>query len=382
MAGGVRSETDIDSLRDRVLVHPRELSLFKQIGLVGLVAMALIPMVSEALWLPGFMSIMFFMMYAASWDFVSGYTGQISFGHTAFITAGAYTSAILNVDYGISPLVGIVLGVLMAGVLGLVVGLPALRLQGPYLALVTLIVPVIMLRLFIIFSGTLRGGDGFTVPPDQIISGAGSGATVEIGNFALVQIANYYMVFFVFLVVMAVLYVITRADAGDVFTAIREDEDAVAAIGLNAAKFKLFAFIVSAMAAGLAGGLFIHSPSAVPRPDGVLALDIMLDIAVMSVIGGLGTIIGPAVGAAFYILVNATFNLIPFTIPILNKDFGNLEPLPLYVIGVLVLFYVPEGIYGYVYNKAAEIEGKAEKTGRSPSGQAMEDIREQLEDLI
>jgi branched-chain amino acid transport system permease protein len=91
---------------------------------------------------------LFFLMFVLSWDFVVGYTGQVSFGHTLFFTAGGYTTAILNIKYGVDPLVGIAIGTVVATVSGLIYALPALRLGGDYLALFTLLPPIILLSIF------------------------------------------------------------------------------------------------------------------------------------------------------------------------------------------------------------------------------------------
>jgi branched-chain amino acid transport system permease protein len=115
------------------LLSRDRLKLRHYMGLLGLLVLAAIPTILTPLQLAPFIGVIFLMMFAISWDIVSGYTGQLSFGHAYFFALGGYATTILNLQHGISPLVAIPLATLIAGLGGFIIGFPALRLRGPYL---------------------------------------------------------------------------------------------------------------------------------------------------------------------------------------------------------------------------------------------------------
>lgn len=373
-------------------VNPTELRLRHQVGLVGFLLLFLTPLPLTAVQLSGFVLVLYYMMFAMSWDFVSGYTGQISFGHTFFFAIGGYGAAILNVDYGVHPLGSILVATLLAGIGGLVIGVPALRLEGPYLSLITLIAPLILLQFFILFDGIFRGTSGFTVQPDPIV-GASPGAVLTVTGpdaFITATIAEWYIGFFLFALMFGVLYAITRSDAGDVFTAIREDEETVAASGLSPAKFKIFAFVGSAVAGGLAGAMFAHSGAVgTVLPENYIEIGLAIQVIIMAVIGGMGTIVGAAVGAAFFLAGQAALGAIPVTIPIVGKTPGALTPLPLFLVAILVLFFAPGGIVRAVTRRldamedgtAAEVDDGERDPLESQIVSVRESAKEKIRDL-
>ena len=372
-----------------LIVNPRELRLRHQVGLVGLLLLFLVPVPLTAVQLSGLILLLYFMMFAMSWDFVSGYTGQISFGHTLFFATGGYGAAILNVDYGVHPFASILIATLLAGVAGLIIGVPALRLQGPYLSLITLIAPLILFQFFILFSDIFRGTNGFTVQPDSLVGSSQSAVvTFSGGNgFITSTIAEWYIAFFAFALMLGTMYAITRSDAGDVLTAIREDEDTVAAAGLNPAKFKIFAFVGSGIAGGLAGALFAHSGAVgTVVPQNYIQIDLAIQVIIMAVIGGMGTIVGAAVGAAFFLATQVALSTLTFTIPIINKTPGALTPLPLFAIAILVLFFAPGGIVRAVTRRLDAMEEGATSEGddrnKDPLEQQIESVRESAKDKL
>ena len=308
-----------------------------------------------------------------------------------FFAAGGYSTTVLNLQHGISPLVSIPMAMLLAGLLGLLVGIPALRLRGPYLSLVTLIVPLIMLQLAILFSGKLpylapdglKGTGGFIISPDPIV-GTQPRSVVSVDSFQTAVIADYYVSFALFVLVLGALYGITCTDAGAVFTAIRENEDVVTAVGLTASTFKIFAFVVSGAAGGLAGAMFVHSTTGHPLPQILLELRVSLQVIVMAVLGGMGTIVGAAVGAVFVAVFNELIGSIRVTIPLLGTQPGALEPIPVFLLGVLVLLAHPEGILPGAISLGrrtlARVHGEEydADAGDSPLEQVVRKYREQL----
>ncbi|MFC6836077.1 branched-chain amino acid ABC transporter permease [Halomarina ordinaria] len=336
------------------------LSLRYVLGLLGLVFMAVLPLLSEfelGIGIPGVFvfavdnllllkltGALYFGMFAMSWDVVSGYTGQISFGHGVFFAVGGYTSALLNIEFGIAPALAVPVGVVLAAVTGLVIGVPALRLRGPYLSLVTLVAPLILLNVFIWQSGTFGGERGLL--GEDYFLGLGSDAALEV----------YYIALVLFTLIFALLFAVTRSDAGRVFTAIREDEDAVAAAGLNPAKFKTFAFVLSAAVGGLAGAMFVHSPVGGARPSELMSVIVNVEVIIAAILGGMGTIVGAAIGGVFLILLQDGLSNLgdALTIPIPGTEtgvvltppipFSQMDFLLFAVITLVLLLVLPGGI--------------------------------------
>jgi len=305
-------------------LDPRAKPLRHKLGLVGLLILAGLPfalfpdqanLVAQAL---------FFAAFVMSWDFVSGYTGQISFGHGVFFAVGGYTSAVLNIQLGLSPLATIPVGIVAAGIAGAVLGVPALRLRGPYLSLVTLIGPLILIGLFRFFPDIFGGSQGLR---DQALLPG----LQEIGG-----VVTYYVAFGVFLLILLVLLAITRSDAGRVFTAIRESEDAVSSAGLNPAKYKVFAFVLSAAVGGFAGAVFVHTPVGTASPSELLELTVNIEIVIAAVIGGMGTIVGAAIGGLAFFLLQSLLGGVEFVSDFDIALFG--------LITVAFVYFLPGGI--------------------------------------
>lgn len=415
-------EPDAPVSRRRELLaqlNPLRMDLRYRLGLLGLVVMALVPTQMTPLDLSPLVGLVFLMMFAMSWDAVSGYTGQLSFGHAFFFAVGGYGSAVLNLQHGLHPLVSIPVATLLAAVGGVLVGLPALRLRGPYLSLVTLIVPLIMAQLFILWNDSLvvkvlgfelpvapdgfGGRSGLPAAPDPIIAPSPR-AVVEVPGFQMQVLGNYYLALGLLVVILVVLLAVTRSTAGSVFTAIREDENAVATAGLNPEKFKLFAFVLSGAVGGLAGAVFVHTLAGYPQPPSILNIDLSINVIVMSILGGMGTIVGPIVGAAFFGVMNAVLENVQtlpvigavlqpvLSLPVVGGFVGNLlkKPLPLLAAAMVVLFYMPEGILPASVrigrNVLARVRGE-ETQGRvvladTPLGTVVETYREELDEIV
>jgi len=266
-----------------------------------------------------------FAIFAASWDLLAGYAGQVSFGHALFFGAGAYTSGLASLKLGWSPWVTVWLGVAFAAVLGLVVGFLCLRLRGAYLSLATLAFPLIATGLLFAFPGFSGGELG--------VSGLRSVAPTRIGNYYVAAIAMLAAVFG--------LWKLADSKFGLVLHAIRDDEVAARASGINTPRYKLVVFAISAAVAGLAGALFAHYI----RVAGPSALEVALSfqVVIWGVFGGVATIYGPV--AAVFILYPLTEWLGSF------KAFGELRLLAFAVIVLAVLLFMPRGITPWVRDK-------------------------------
>ena len=360
-------------------LNPVRMSLRYKLGLVGLAGLAALPMVISTTQALMFSLAYYWGVYAMSWDVVSGYTGQISFGHGLFLGVGGYTAALLNLGHNFDPIVAIPVGVLMAALAGIIIGVPALRLRGPYLSLVTLVAPLILVQLFIYRSDIFNGEQGLS----------GTDALFGLQTFGD-EMAFYYIAFGLFVFVLTVLLIVTRTDAGSIFTAIREDEDTVASVGLNPAKFKIMAFVLSAAVGGLAGSLIVFTPSGSPNPTTLLSVTVNVEIIIAAILGGMGTIVGAAIGGVALILIREQLAGVGVTVPVFNKPVSDMDFLIFAVITLILLFALPGGIVRWaigIGRKVLERAGfdtpeVAADGGKSPAEQVYEKYTEELRDIL
>src|SRR5690349_20980810 len=227
-----------------------------------------------------------FAVYAASWDLLAGYTGQVSFGHALFFGAGAYGSALATLELGISPWLGVLVGTAVATAAGFGVGYLCLRLRGSYLSLATLAFPLILIGILFAFP-ELSGGE-------LGVSG--------VRSLFPSRVANYLFIVVAMLALTSALWSIADSRFGLVLHAIRDDEVAARASGINTIRYKLAAFGISACAAGVSGALYAHFM----RGAGPSTLDVGLSFqaVIWGIFGGIATIYGPVV---------AVFVLYPLT---------------------------------------------------------------------
>jgi branched-chain amino acid transport system permease protein len=224
----------------------------------------------------------FYAILASSWALLAGIAGQFSFGHMAMMGIGAYTSGLLGRELGMSPLWGIVLGTLLAGIVGLVIGFLCLRLRRAYLALFTIAFSEI-LRLILLTEFQYTGGaNGLRLAPlyKDITPAAG-----------------YYITLTLLLGAMALMYWLSGSRFGLFMRAMREDQEAAAALGVNVVRYKIMIFVATSMIVGLAGAIFYHQVG-ILTPNTMELLQMSLVIA-MAVIGGIESLLGAAFGAMF-----------------------------------------------------------------------------------
>ncbi len=263
-----------------------------------------------------------FAILAASWDLLSGFTGQMNFGHALFFGVGAYVSAMLNVHLQIPPWVSVPLGAAAAVLTGLLVGIPCLRLKHTYLALTTMAFPIILLGIIFALPD-ITGGE------------LGISGLKRISNSLIV---NYYIYVGIMLVLCTIMWKITDSHTGIIFHAIREDELAVKASGINTTRYKLLAFCLSGFFAGIAGGLYAHYMR-IAGPS-TLEVSMSFTVVIWAVFGGIATIYGPI--AAVFIL----FPLLEFV-----RFWPEYRMLIFAVVVLLILLYMPEGLIPWVRDK-------------------------------
>jgi len=263
-----------------------------------------------------------FAILAASWDLLSGFTGQMNFGHALFFGMGAYTSALLNVHLHLSPWGSVPLGALAAVLTGLIAGIPCLRLKHTYLALTTMAFPIILMGIVFALPDFTGGELG--------ISG--------LQRLSSSLLGNYYIHVVAMLALCTIMWKITDSHTGIIFHAIREDELAVKASGINTTRYKLLAFCLSGFFAGLAGGLYAHYMR-IAGPS-TLEVSMSFSVVIWSVFGGLATIYGP---------VAAVFILFPMLEVV--RFWPEYRMMIFAAVILLILLYMPEGLIHWVRDK-------------------------------
>jgi len=263
-----------------------------------------------------------FAILAASWDLLSGFTGQMNFGHALFFGMGAYSSALLNIHFAIPPWGSVPLGALAAVLTGLIIGIPCLRLKGTYLALTTMAFPIILMGIVFALPD-LTGGE------------LGISGLQRISNSL---VGNYYIYIVTMLVLCTVMWKITDSHTGIIFHAIREDELAVKASGINTTRYKLMAFCLSGFFAGISGGLYAHYMR-IAGPS-TLEVSMSFSVVIWAVFGGLATIYGPI--AAVFVL----FPLLEFV-----RFWPEYRMMIFAVVVLLTLLYMPEGFVHWARDK-------------------------------
>ena len=305
-------------LRNEVFVLPTRV-----IGVLFVLMLLLLPLLTKDMYILRILAIAaIFSIFAASWDLLSGYVGQVSFGHALFFGVAAYTTALLNLRLGWSPLITIPIGALAAVLVGLLVGIPCLRLKGPYLGLATLAFPILLMGIIFAFPKFFGGELG--------ISG--------ITRLASTRLLEYYLAVILMLVLCFIMWKITDSKMGIIFHAIREDEIAVRASGINTIKYKLIAFCLSGFFAGIAGGIYTHFLR-IAGPS-MLAVLMSFQAIIWTIFGGIVTIYGAVAGV---------FILYP-TLEILRAA-AEYRMLLFALIVLIVLRFMPEGITTFVRDK-------------------------------
>jgi branched-chain amino acid transport system permease protein len=254
-------------------------------------------------------------------NLLSGYTNQLSFGHAGFLAVGAYTAAIVTTRWpGVPVVLTLLAAAVVTGLVGLLLGVPCLRLEGLYLAMATLAFGFVVVEAILNLDWLTRGNDGLRVP------------AARLGPWAFAtDSARYYLVLVVGAVMVWAALNLARTRTGRALLAIRESEVAAQASGVHLARYKTLAFVISAIYTGVAGGLFAFVVGFL-SPD---AFDVFLsvDFVAMIIVGGLGSVPGSIVGAALLTVLNDTL-----------VGFQNYRPLIFGAILIASMLFMPGGV--------------------------------------
>lgn len=265
-----------------------------------------------------------------SLNLVVGYTGLVSLGHAAFFSIGAYISALLALNFGISPWIGLIAGACGAAVFGVVIGMPSLRLKGDYLALATFGAGMIVYSIAKNWFSLTRGPMGLPGIPGFSVFG-----------FSLDSTWLYLILVTVFtLVTVFVLQRLVGGAYGRVLRSIREDEIASETLGKYVAKYKLQVFMVGAFFAGIAGSLYAHYITFID-PSSFTVME-SITILLMVIFGGMGSIKGSLVGAVMLVIF-------PEVLRFLGMPSSIAAPTRQMIYGLLLVVFMikrPQGLLG------------------------------------
>jgi branched-chain amino acid transport system permease protein len=272
--------------------------------------------------------ILIWAVVASCWDVIMGFAGIFSFGQVAFYVIGAYASAILSVSLDIPPVFAIIMAGVITGVLGVFVGLPCLKLAGPYVALVTFAVHMTLIPFLKGPLGRAIGSGGsqgiLTIPPINLLG-------VAFSSEHLVPF--FYLTLFLTIICTLILALIIKSYWGTAFLALKDSENFATSLGISAFKYKLMVFAITSFITGLFGALYAHYVGMLST--NMLSMDVFTILMIMMVIGGIGKYPGVVVGA-----------VITVTLSQLLAPLGMYRPLIMGAMVVILVLFLRDGIIG------------------------------------
>lgn len=298
--------------------------------LAAWVALAVSPLlVKNDFILDGFILFFMWAAFSGSWNIVAGYTGMTSLGHNAFFGIGAYTSTLLFLNYGLTPWVGMFAGGALAAAVGMLVGIVCFRLRSHYFALATLAFGEVCSILALSWRSLTGGAEGLALPIES-----------SFYNYMFQSKLPYvYIGLALFTVVTAACWYIENSKLGYYLAAFRENEDAARALGVNTGRVRLIAMGASSFLSAVIGTFYAQYVVYID-PSSVIRIQLSVQAALFAIVGGLGAVYGPAVGALIFV---------PLTIALRAWLGTSIPGLYMVIYGVAliaILLYMPDGIYG------------------------------------
>ena len=300
--------------------------------LILILLMAVLPLIPQNPFYEDIIvSSFFFGAMAMAWNLVGGFAGQISLGHTAFFGIGAYTSTLLYLHYGLSPWLGMLAGTILSVLVAIGIGIPCFRLKSHFFALATIAVGEVLRFLASYWRGLTQGGVGLLIPFKP-----------GIENFMFKSKLPYaYIALALMLVMLMICYWIRHSRFGFHLISLREDQDAAESLGVNSSRDKLKVLIVSVIFTSISGTFYAQYILFID-PFTLFSLGVSIELALFAIIGGLGTVAGPILGA---------FLLTPLDV-FLRAWLGGVSAGLNFIVYGLVLMvavkYFPMGISGWV----------------------------------
>jgi branched-chain amino acid transport system permease protein len=310
----------------RKLISQSRLSL----SVIVVAALVLPVAVPSAFAIDIFIRVLLFAFVGVAWNLMGGYAKQLSLGHAAYFGLGAYTSTILLIRFGISPWIGILAGGVVAMLASLPIGGLCFRLRGPYFAIATIATAQVLMLLFLKFRDFAWGAEGTTLP--------------NLGNAPLMmqfdsKAAYYYIALALLALGLTITYWIEHSWIGYYLVAVGEDEDAAEAIGVDASRIKRNIYMVSAFLTALAGTFYIQYIYFID-PNTAFSFNISVEAALVSIVGGIGTLWGPVVGT---VLLETTSALLQSW---LGSGHAGVQLTVYSLILIAVILWRPSGLIG------------------------------------
>lgn len=288
-----------------------------------------------------FIMFFFYAFLALAWNLIGGYGGQLSLGHGVFYGLGAYTSTLLFANFGLSPWLGMLAGGMLAVVVSMVIGYPCFRLHGPFFAMSTLALLEVFRILTVYFSDLTGGSVGVSIP-----------ITFGFTTFVFQHKMPYlYIMIGFFCLAVIVSKLVDKSKLGYELLALREDEDAAESTGVNVTRTKMKAMMTSAFLTAI-GGSFHAQYILYIDPSGEFGLGHSILMPIMAILGGVGTVLGPILGAAF---------LVPLQEILRGWLGGQWHGLHLLIYGLLliiVVLFLPNGILAWLKGWFSKMFGK------------------------
>ena len=300
------------------------------LGGIAIVVLVLPQVVTNAFALDIFIRILLFSFIGVAWNLMGGYAKQLSLGHVAYFGLGAYTSTIMQIDFGISPWVGMVAGGIVAMLASLPIGWLCFRLRGPYFTIATIATAQALMLIFLKFRDFAWGAEGTTIP--------------NLGSSPLMmqfegKAAYYYVILGLLTLGLIITWRIERSWMGYYLVAIGENEDAAEAIGVNAPRIKRDVYMISAFLTALAGTFYVQYIYFID-PATAFNFNVSIEAALVTIVGGIGTLWGPVIGT---VLLETTSALLQSW---LGSSTGGIQLTVYSLILLGIILWRPTGLMG------------------------------------
>lgn len=300
------------------------------VGVLGLVLLTLPIVVTSSFGMDICVRVLLFAFIGVAWNLMGGYAKQLSLGHAAYFGLGAYTSTILLIRFGVSPWIGIIAGGIVAMLASLPIGWLCFRLRGPYFAIATIATAQVLMLLFLKFRGFAWGAEGTTIP--------------FLGNSPLMmqfsgKAPYYYIALALLALGLLITYRIERSRMGYYLVAVGEDEDAAEAVGVNAPRIKRDIYLISAFLTALGGTFYVQYIYFID-PNTAFAFNVSVEAALVSIVGGIGTLWGPLLGTALLEPLSAMLQ------SLLGGSHGGVQLTVYSLILMAIILWRPTGLLG------------------------------------
>jgi branched-chain amino acid transport system permease protein len=300
---------------------------------LGAVLLVLPHVVTNSFAVDIFIRILLFSFIGVAWNLIGGYAKQLSLGHAAYFGLGAYTSTIMQIDFNISPWIGMIAGGAVAMLASLPIGWLCFRLRGPYFTIATIATAQALMLVFLKFRDVAWGAEGTTIP--------NLGSSPLMMQFET-KASYYYVVLGLLMVGLLITYRIERSWMGYYLVAIGEDEDAAEAVGVNAPRIKRDIYMISALLTALAGTFYTQYIYFID-PATAFSFSISIEAALVSIVGGIGTLWGPVIGT---VLLETTSALLQSW---LGASTGGIQLTVYAAILMAVILWRPRGLMGMLH---------------------------------